>query len=147
MSAARITEKDVRLFLMDKPELNTLLRGVRFSPEEIEAAIVHCIDWFNQASPPTSASYTVETFPFRITLISGVTGHLLKGAAVHEASNNLTYSLDGLQVNDKDKAEIFTRLGLQFWEEFKESVLNIKLNQNIAAAFGSKFSEHIFTAH
>lgn len=146
MSAAKITEKDIRLYIMDKPELNPLLRGVRFNAEEIDAALIHCVDYFNIASPPTTAQYTIESFPFRYIMLAGVAGHLLRGAAVNEASNQLTYSLDGIQVSDKDKAEIFTRLGVQFWEEFKEMVRDIKLNQNIAAAFGSTCSEYIYLA-
>lgn len=139
-----ITEKQIRNWIMDKPELNPLIRGVRFSDEDIDEAIVMAIAYFNETNPPTGVSYKVETFPFRYCLMCGVVGHLLRGSAVNEASNNLTYSLDGVQVNDKDKGEIFAKLGQQFWDEFKERVQTIKVNQNVSQAFGSASSEHIF---
>ncbi len=144
MAAPIITEKQIRTWIMDKPELNPLLRGVRFSDEDIDEAIVTVVSYFNEANPPTGASYTVENFPFRYASMVGTVGHLLRGAAINEASNNLTYSLDGTQVNDKDKAEIFTRLGNEFWTEFKERVQTIKTNQNVSQAFGSNGSEHRF---
>lgn len=140
MATARISEKDVRLFMMDKPELNPLLRGVRWSPEEIDASIVHVISYYNE-SPPLIESFTAETFPWRFTLLLGIAGHLLRSAAINEASNNLTYQVDNVSVNDKDKAEIFSKLGGQYWEDFKTQVQNIKVSRNIAAAFGSLSSE------
>ena len=140
MSTARVTEKDVRLFMMDKPELNPLLRGVRWSPEDIDSAIVYTVSFYNEF-PPLIGGYTVETFPFRHTLLMGVAGHLLRSAAINQASNNLTYSVDGVNVNDNDKAEIFARLGQQYWEDFKTQVANIKVAQNLSSAFGSSPSE------
>jgi hypothetical protein len=140
MATARITEKDVRLFMMDKPELNPLLRGVRWSPEEIDAALVHTISFFNE-SPPLIVYYTAENFPYRFTLLIGVAGHLLRSAAINQASNNLTYQVDGVTVNDNDKADIFAKLGQQYWEDFKTQVTNIKVAHNIASAFGSASSE------
>lgn len=141
MATSRLTEKDVRMYLMDKPELNSLLRGVRWSPEEVEAALVFAVGYYNEAAPATGDNYTVESFPFQFTLLTGVTGHLLKSASINEASNNISYQLDGVSVNDKDKAEVFGRMGQQYWDEFKVMVTNNKLAKNIANAFGSHASE------
>jgi hypothetical protein len=143
MATASITEKDIRVFLMDKPELNPLLRGVRWSPEEIEAALVHCVSCANEMAPPT-AVYTVETFPLRYNLMIGCAGHLLKSASINEANNNLSYQLDGVTVNDKDKSQVFAQLGQQFWDEFKLSVKEMKMAQNLSAAFGGFGSEFRF---
>jgi len=126
---------------MDKPELNPLIRGVRFSDEDIDHATTMAIAYFNEANPPTGIEYKVEDFPFKYALLCGVVGHLLRGAAVNEASNNLDYSLDGVSVNDKNKAEIFSRLGAQYWEEFKERTQSLKVNINVGQAFGSSRSE------
>lgn len=146
MATGILTEKDVRLFLMDKPELNPLLRGVRWTPEEIEAAMFYAVSFFNESMPATVA-YTIESFPFKFALLSGTVGHLLRSAAINEASNNITYSLDGVQVNDKDKAAIFTQMGNQYWDEFKLAVKEIKISQNVSAAFGSRGSEFMRIAY
>lgn len=138
----KITEQQIRVYLMDKPELNTLLRGVKFNSQEIEEAIINVIDTFNMMAPPTGFYYSVESFPFRSLLLTGVTGHLLRGAAVNEAINQLDYSADGVTVQDKNKAGLFTELGNNFWTEFKAMASQVKLNQNVSAAFGSSGSEY-----
>ena len=142
MATPKITEKDIRIFMMDKPELNPLLRGVRWSPEEIDAALVHTVSMFNESPPNTGTYYTIEGFPWRYTLLLGAAGHLLRSASINEASNNLAYQLDGVSVNDKDKAEIFLKLGNQYWQEFKDQVTALKVQENLSMAFGSMESEH-----
>lgn len=146
MAATILTEKDVRIFLMDKPELNPLLQGVRWSAEDIDKAMMMTVDFFNTIMPPTGNSYTVENFPFAHIMMLGTTGYLLKSAAVNQASNNITYMLDGVQVNDNDKADIFMKLGNDYWTEFKELATNTKLNQNVALYFGHYGSENILIA-
>ena len=140
MATARITEKDVRLFCMDKAELNPLLRGVRWSPEDIDAAIIHTISYYNE-SPPFIEVWSAETFPWRYMLLLGVAGHLLRSASINEASNQLDYSLDGVSIQDKNKAGIFLQLGNGYWEEYKKMVQDIKVAKNIAMAFGGQSSE------
>ena len=137
----KITEKSIRIFMMDRPELNPLLSGVRFDTVDMEEAIVNVIDYFNMLPPPV-VSYTVETFPFRMLLLLGVSGHLLRGASINEASNNLSYAVDGVTVNDKDKASTFLQMGNSFWEEFKQLAQQIKISQNVAAAWGNAASEY-----
>ena len=140
MATAVISESDVRLFMMDKPELNTLLRGVRWSPEEVNAALINVVAYYNE-SPPFYGSYSIETFPYRYTLLCGAAGYLLRSAAINEGSNNLNYSANNISVNDKDKAEIFMRIGSMFWDEFKQKVADIKIAKNISMAFGGAESE------
>jgi hypothetical protein len=145
MALAKLTEQDIRIFLMDKKELNPLLRGVRWSTEDIDAAVNRCIDYYNE-TPPFINPQTANTFPYKFTLLAGVSGHLLRSASINEASNQLQYSADGVTVLDKDKAEIFAKIGGMFWDEFKEKVTNIKVAQNVAAAFGTNPSELMYVA-
>lgn len=140
MASSTITEADIRLFMMDKKELNPLLRGVRWDTEEIDNALQRVVDYFNE-TPPFSITFTAGGFPYRYTLLLGIAGHLLRSAAINEASNQLSYSADGVTVQDKDKAEIFSRLGNAYWQEFQEKVANIKVAQNISNAFGATPSE------
>jgi len=146
MATSLVTEQDIRIFLQDFTELNPLLDGVRFSPEMIERAMIYVADYFNMANPPLIEAVTVENFPYRYLLLIGVAGHLLRGTAVNEASNNLTYAADGIQVDDKDKAQIFTSLGNNFWGEFKDLVKETKIAINIHGAYGRKLSEYSYRA-
>lgn len=141
MALSILTEKELRLFATDRPESNTLIDQVKFSPEDIEQAMIHVVDRFN-ILPPPSSMYSVETFPSRSLLCLGVWGWLLRGAAIGEAANNLTYSAGGVQINDRDKADIFTALGEKMWAEFLDSAKAIKLAQSINRAYGHHNSEY-----
>ncbi len=141
MAAPIITSDEIRIFINDKPELNPLLSGIRFTPEMIDKACINVIDAYNTMLPPTRG-YTIETFPFRYLLLIGVSGYLLKGAAVGEASNQFNYAVDGVQVSDKDKAQIFLSLGIEFWNEFKQTAKDIKISQNVRSCFGGTGSEY-----
>lgn len=147
MAQPIITAEEIRVFMMDKAELNPLILGIRWAPEMIEAAMINTVDYFNMLNPPTGIMYTVEEFPFRYLLLTGAAGYLLKSAAINEAANQLTYSADGIQISDKDKAQIFVSLGKELWDEFKELAANIKINQNVASVYGTKHSEYIYRRH
>jgi len=145
MATAKLTEQDIRLFLMDKKELNPLLRGVRFSSDDIDQAIIRCVDFWNE-TPPFINPQSPNSFPYRYTLLVGVAGHLLRSASINEASNELQYMADGVTVQDKDKAEIFAKIGGMFWDEFKDKITNLKVAQNISSAFGGCPSELMYVA-
>jgi hypothetical protein len=146
MAATKLDETSIRLFLMDRKELNPLLRGVRWDSPDIDGAIARCCDYFNE-TPPFVVSYNPINFPYRYTLLLGVAGHLLKSASINEASNQLDYAADGITIQDKNKAEIFAKLGGLMWDEFKEKVQAIKIAANVGMAFGTEFSELIYVAH
>lgn len=143
MATPIITEKEIRMFIMDKPELNPLLAGVKFDSTDIDNGIINVISYFNEIPPYTGTNYTVENFPFRYILLIGLVGHLLKGAAVNEAVNQFDYSVEGVQVNDKNKAGLFTQLGNEYWSEFKDMVKQVKVSQNVNQLYNSFSSEYI----
>lgn len=144
MAQSIVTPEEIRMFLLDRAELNPLLLGIRFTPEMIEQAIVNTVDYFNLMNPPTLNMYTVENFPYRSLLLLGASGYLLRSASINEASNQLSYASDGVQINDKDKAQIFLTLGNSLWDEFKQLATNIKINVNVAQVYGVKHSEYIY---
>jgi hypothetical protein len=144
MATPILTSEEVRLFMQDREELNTLLLGIRFSPEMIEQAMINTVDYYNLMNPPTGVMYSLETFPYRSLLLLGTAAYLLRSGAINEAANQLSYSADGVQVNDKDKAQIFMSLAQAMQQEFKELGQQIKLNQNIAQVYGVKHSEYIY---
>lgn len=142
MSATKVTESDVRGWMKDLPELNPLLDGVRFSSEDIERAQMYVVDYYNMLPPPVSTMYTVENFPHMYLLLVGTCAFLLKGAAVNQASNNLSYSAEGVQVDDMNKASVFMQMGDKYWSEYTDMAKQVKINRNVAAAYGSVFSEY-----
>ena len=141
MAQQVITNTDISLFLMDRPELNTLIDGSRFTPEMINKAVLYTIDQFNTANPPTNSFYTVESFPSVSLLLLGVCSWLLKSAAIGDAANQFNYSADGVTIQDRDKAQIFLSLGQMFAADFKETTMNLKMNMNVGQCYGGVGSE------
>ena len=142
MAVAKLTSDDIRLFLQDRPELNTLMDGVRWEEKDIEQAQIMCCAYFNESPPRINTfQFTVESFPFTYCMLMFVAGYLLRSAAINQASNNLTYSADGISVNDSDKAQIFTDLGKDMQAEAKKMIQDIKIQKNIENAYGGKGSE------
>jgi hypothetical protein len=144
MSTPILTVEEVRLFMQDREELNTLILGIRFTPTMIEQAMINTVDYYNLMNPPTGIMYTLETFPYRALLLLGATAYLLRSGAINEAANSLAYSADGIQVNDKDKAQIFMSLAQNMQQDFKELGQQIKMNQNISQIYGVKHSEYLY---
>jgi hypothetical protein len=144
MATPILTNEEVRLFMQDREELNTLLLGIRFTPEMIEQAMINTVDYYNLMNPPTGIMYTLETFPYRALLLLGTAAYLLRSGAINEAANSLSYSADGVQVNDRDKAQIFMSLSQNMQQDFKELGQQIKMNQNISQIYGVKHSEYLY---
>jgi uncharacterized protein (DUF2141 family) len=86
----------------------------------------------------------LEQFPYRSLLLLGTAAYLLRSGAINEAANQLTYAADGIQVNDKDKAQVFMSLAMSMQQEFKELGQQIKMNQNISQIYGVKHSEYVY---
>lgn len=110
----------------------------------IEQAMINTVDYFNLMNPPTGDMYSVESFPFRSLLLLGTASYLLRSGAINEAANSLSYAADGIQVNDKDKAQVFMSLSQALQQDFKELGQQIKMNQNISQIYGVKHSEYIY---
>lgn len=144
MASPILTAEEIRLFLQDRSELNTLTLGIRFTPEMIEQAMINTVDYYNLMNPPLGRMYTIENFPYRSLLLLGASSYLLKSASINEAANQLSYSADGIQVADKDKAQIFSSLSQALQQEFRELAQQIKMNHNIAQVYGVKHSEYIY---
>jgi hypothetical protein len=144
MSTPILTGEEVRLFLQDREELNPLILGVRFTPAMIEQAMINTVDYFNLMNPPLGVMYTLESFPYRSLLLLGTASYLLRSGAINEAANQLSYAADGVQVNDKDKAQIFMSLSQNLQQDFKELGQQIKMNHNISQIYGVKHSEYIY---
>jgi len=144
MATPIVTSEEIRLFMMDRAELNPLILGIRWTPEMINQAMINTVDYYNLMPPPIGAFYTIENFPFRALLMLGTAGYLLRSASINEAGNQFSYAADGVQINDKDKAQIFGQLGGALWDEFKELAKNIRISHNIAQVYGTKHSEYLF---
>jgi len=144
MAAFSLTNEDIRTYLMDRKELNPLLKGIRWTDAEINAACARFVDYANE-TPPYSMSFSPTSIP-RYTLLVAAAGQLLRSASIQQASNEFQYSASDVTIQDNSKSEIFMRIGQQLWEEAKERINLIKMAQNISNCYGTTYSELIYVA-
>ena len=135
-----IKAEDVKDFLRDTVEENFLTDEEDFSPERIERAIAFVVNDFNTTTVITS--YSVTTFPFRNILLLGVSAWLLKGLAVHQTRNHLSYSVAGVQIDDTDRGPAYAAIAANFQAEYEVKVRQLKNQLNLDEGFGSVSSEY-----
>lgn len=137
------TPNEIRLFLLDRPEFNTLINGVKWTDEMINQAIIYTIDKFNISNPPVlNGGFTVETFPSKYLLLIGVTSYLLRSSAIGDINNFFNYTADGVTISDRDRGQLFLSAAQTFADEFNQTTQNIKTNLNLAGCYGNVSSEY-----
>ena len=140
-----VTSDEIRRFMMDRPELNTLVDGVRWDEKDVEQAMITCCDIYNSTTPiMLMDQYRVENFPYRYIMTIFCAGHLLRSAAINQASNQLTYSADGVTVDDNNKAQLFGAMSQELLGEAKDMMKQIKISKNVMGAYGGKASEYAY---
>ena len=128
---------EIRLVMRDRcPADNFLLDRVEFSDTEIAYAIRDPIDMWNDTPPPLSPRYTVNNFPYRYYWADAAVGTLLSIAGHNYERNRLQYAAGNLSVDDKDKAEYYTKTGRAMINDYRVWMLNTKKALNMTLAYG-----------
>jgi len=135
-----VTAEDIRRWIRDTPERNTLLHDVEFSTEDIEACIRLAVAAFNEETILTA--YAAETFPFPAALIYGAVAFLYDGASTHQIRNHLSYSTGGVSVDDMNKGPEYSALAAKFQKKFEDATRKIKNQLNLEQGWGSIQSEY-----
>ena len=96
---------------MDLTAENELLDDQEFSAGTLQRARSYAIDLWN-ATPPQLTIYEVANFPARYVAWwrRQAAAEALRMAAFNYIRNDLQYTAGGVSVNDKAKAEIYTKL-------------------------------------
>lgn len=143
-----LTTEEVRIFLRDRadPEFNLILDGVDFKDDEIASAIKWVTRHYN-ATPPLIGTKTEEAMisnsETSVIALYGVAGHLLKGEAVRQARNQVSYQDGDITLGIHDKAALFLNLGNSLWGEFLSMTKQYKISKNMGLAFGSFASSYL----
>ena len=128
----------LRLFLMDTEELNRLLRRKEIDDKRLDLAIQLCIsDW--NTTTPRIGTVTVGTFPSLYLLIHGAAIQCLKMAGLYQSRNELTYSSGGSSFVRANKTAYYQSWIQNFSAEYETKKMNLKMQQNIEAAYGGGF--------
>ena len=137
------TLNEIRLHIRDTEVENDLLMDVEFDDDEIVAAMIRPVQYWNEIPPRLRRHvYNCATFPFRMHWLNGIVAQLLRTAAHHYLRNKLQASHGGLNLNDRDKNDEYMRMSALYWSEYEEFVLRKKVELNAAQTFGSVTSEY-----
>lgn len=132
---------EIRMHLRDTPIENDLLADVEFDSQEIIGAITRPVRQWNETPPPV-APFTCRTFPFRYHWLQAVVGELLRTSAHHYMRNNLKMNHAGLTGNFKDKFEEYMGVANQYTAEWKDFIIEKKIEINASMGFGSLSSPY-----
>lgn len=134
-----ITALDIRILMIDRGAAdNFLLDAVEFDDKQIQAAVLHGIDKFNEMAPRlTSGLHTAQNFPLRASLVEHAAGILLMGGAMNQARNRLdSQTKGGAEVQDKNKSNEYIALGRLFKEGAEKTMKDWRCAQNISEGYG-----------
>jgi hypothetical protein len=130
--------KYLRLFTMDTPELNRLIRGNEIDEDRLELAIVLTIsDW--NTTTPVLGSVTLGNFPSLYLLLHGAAIQCLKMAGMYQSRNELTYSSGGSSFVRANKTPYYQSWIQNFASEYEAKKLNYKIQRNVEGAYGQGF--------
>ena len=130
--------KYLRLFTMDTPELNRLIRGNEIDEDRLELAIILTIsDW--NTTTPLIGSVTLGNFPSLYLLLHGAAIQCLKMAGMYQSRNELTYSSGGSSFVRANKTPYYQSWIQNFASEFEAKKLNYKIQRNIEGSYGKGF--------
>lgn len=130
------TIAEIKLHLRDSDPNDNLWLGIEeFDLAEIAACIETPIAYFNEARPPLNQQWNTSNFPWRYHWLSGIIACLYKLAAKHYARVHLPYQQQGgLMIDDKNKAQEYSAIANEAWNEYKDWVLRTKVGINAMGA-------------
>lgn len=132
------TLDEIRLRLRDSSAVdNYLLASTEFDLAEICDAIVHAVEGWNTARPPTKR-YNTANFPHRNLLFMGLAAQLHYTASRHYLREHVQYSAENTSFDDKRKWQEYQQAGDRLWGEYLKLVKAIKVGRNLEAAFISR---------
>lgn len=130
--------KYLRLFTMDTPELNRLVRGYEIDEDRLELAIILTISDWNTTTPVIGKT-TLGNFPSLYLLLHGSAIQCLKMAGLYQSRNELTYSAGGSSFVRANKTPYYQSWIQNFASEYEAKKLNFKIQQNIEKSYGKGF--------
>jgi len=133
-TSALPTIDTIRLNLRDSDVVeNELLGDRQFGLEEICAAAVRTIEYWNNVPPITAAD--TRNFPYANLLQTGIEIHLFEILLEWYRKNRLPYNAGGISVDDMGKLNEYIAAVQSRKQEFIRLVQRTKVSENLRAAF------------
>lgn len=122
---------EVRDYLRDYRELNTLITGEEHSDRNIGWAILDTLTEFNSTPPRLSVQYTLNNFPDRVLLKKGAIYQLVQQVSFLMTRNLVSFSDGGISVSMDHKVNMLMQMARWLYEEYNMRVANLKRALNI----------------
>lgn len=135
----RKARKYLRMFTMDTPELNRLIRGFEIDEDRLELAILLTISDWNTTTPVIGKT-SIGTFPSLYLLLHGAAIQCLKMAGMYQSRNELTYSSGGSSFIRSNKTPYYQAWIQNFASEYEAKKLNYKIQRNVEGAYDGGFN-------
>lgn len=133
-TSALPTIDTIRLNLRDSDVVeNELLGDRQFGLEEICAAAIRTIEYWNNVPPITAAD--TRNFPYANLLQMGIEIHLFEILLEWYRKNRLPYNAGGISVDDMGKLNEYIAAVQSRKQEFIRLVQRTKVSENLRAAF------------
>ncbi len=132
------TLREIRMRLKASgAEDSYLLDNVEFDDAEIADAIVQTVAWWNESQPPIKQTFNTANYPYPFEAMNGIIGKLYQAVAYYYFREDLTYTVDGVTVADKNKGPTYAKIGEQLWGQYVTWVKRKKASINIDGGFGT----------
>lgn len=131
----------IREDIADDRILNKLIYKMEEFPEKaMSRALTKALDRYNGMTPPIP-HVTIETFPFESLLIDMAILVLIEKAVFLRTRNNLTFSVDGITVDDQNWEEYLT-LKKEWAATVRKDAKDNKKALNLKRGFGGVSSNY-----
>jgi len=134
-------KKYLRLFLLDTPSLNRLIRREESDNEMLTFAIDMAISDWNSTTPLLSP-VNIGNFPSLYLLMHSAAIVVLKSQGLLQARNELSYNTGGSSFVRSNKTKYYQSWMINFSNELELKRRNFKMQQNIAGGWGGARSEY-----
>lgn len=134
-------KKYLRLFMLDTPAMNRLIRREESTDDLMQFAIDMAISDWNSTTPPLTPVH-IGNYPSLYLLMHGAAIQLLKTQGLAQARNELNYSAGGSSFVRSNKTNYYMQWMINFANDYEVKKRNIKIAQNIARGWGGAPSEY-----
>lgn len=134
---------EIRLHIRDTVVENDLLMDVEFDDDEIVAAVLRPVQYWNETPPRLRRYvYNCATFPWRMYWLNGIVAQLLRTASHFYMRNKLKVNAGGVSLDDRNRNIEYMQMSSLYWNEYEEFVHRKKVELNAAQSFGSVTSAY-----
>lgn len=131
----------LRLFMLDTPALNRLIRKEESNTELFDFAIEMAISDWNSTTPVLGYT-SIANYPSLYLLMHAAAVQLLKSQGIYQARNELNYSAGGSSFLRSNKSNYYMQWMINFANEYETKKRNLKIQSNINRGWGGVASEY-----